>query len=44
MKLGRAAVPNMYGLAKLLEHVGRAVGVPIGSLTIIATSGHIYEA
>jgi thymidylate synthase len=42
--VGRAAVPNMYGLARLMEHVGQAVGVPIGSLTIIATSGHIYEA
>jgi thymidylate synthase len=40
---GRAAVPNMYGLARLMEHVGQAVGVPIGSLTIVAASGHVYQ-
>lgn len=41
---GRAAVPNMYGLAKLMEHVGKEVNAPIGSLTIVAASAHVYES
>lgn len=40
---GRAAPANMYGIAKLMAHVGEAVGVPVGSLTIVAASGHIYQ-
>ena len=40
----RAAPCNMYGLAKLQEHVAKEVNVPMGSLTIIAASAHIYEA
>ena len=41
--VGRASVPNIYGLGKLQSHVADAVGVPTGSLTIIAASAHIYE-
>lgn len=44
MNYGRAAVPNMFGLAKLMEHVGNAVNVPMGSLTIVAASAHVYES
>lgn len=40
--VGRAAVPNMYGLAKLQEHVAKKVNVQMGSLTIMAASAHIY--
>ena len=39
----RAAPANMYGLGRLLQHVGGAVGCLMGSLTIVAASGHIYE-
>lgn len=39
----RAAPANMYGLGKLQSHVADAVGVPTGSLTIIAASAHTYE-
>lgn len=41
--VGRAAVPNMYGLARLQSHVAGKVGVPMGSLTIVAASAHIYQ-
>lgn len=40
---GRAMVPNMYGLSKLLRYVADEVGMETGSLTCIAASGHIYE-
>jgi len=42
--VGRAAVPNMYGLARLQEHVAKEVNVPMGNMTIMAASAHIYEA
>jgi thymidylate synthase len=34
---------NMYGLAKLLEYVGKAVNVETGSITTIGASAHIYK-
>ena len=39
----QAAPANMYGLARLLSYVSERVGVPAGSLTIFAASGHVYE-
>jgi len=30
-------------LAKLQEHVAKEVNVPMGSLTIIAASAHVYQ-
>ena len=41
--IGRAWVPNVYGLGQLMKHVADEVGVPIGSLTTISASAHIYE-
>jgi thymidylate synthase len=43
--VGRAAVPNMYGIAKLMEHITKEVGFgfPVGSLTIVAVSAHVYS-
>lgn len=41
--VARAGPANMYGLAKLMEHVGQQVGVATGSLTVVAASAHIYE-
>jgi thymidylate synthase len=40
----RAWVPNVYGLGQLMKHVACEVGVPVGSLTTISASAHIYEA
>ncbi len=41
--LQRAWPANVYGLWKLQEYVGNAVGVPLGSITTISASAHIYE-
>lgn len=41
--VAQAAPQNIYGLAKLMEYVAEAVGVEVGSLTIMATSAHIYQ-
>lgn len=39
----RAWPCNVYGIAKLMHHVADEVGVPVGSLTTISCSAHIYE-
>lgn len=41
--VGQAAVPNMYGLWKLLCYVAQEAGMEPGSLTIMAVSAHCYE-
>lgn len=40
--IGRAWVPNVYGLGQLMKHVSEQVGVPVGSLTTVSCSAHIY--
>ena len=39
----RAAPANLYGLGRLLLHVAGQVGADVGSLTVVAASGHVYE-
>lgn len=39
----RAWPCNVYGIGRLMQHIGDAVGVPVGSLTIVAASAHVYE-
>jgi thymidylate synthase len=41
--LQRAAPCNMFGLAKLMEYVAGEIGVPVGSLSIVAVSAHVYQ-
>ena len=41
--IGRAWCPNLYGLNKLLEYVGKEAGMRPGSITTISASAHIYE-
>ncbi len=40
----RAWVPNLYGLNRLLQYVGKETGMEPGSITTISASAHIYEA
>ena len=41
--VGRAMIPNLYGLNRLLCHVAEHAGMTTGSLTCIAASAHVYE-
>ena len=34
---------NVYGLAKLMEHIAQAVGAEVGSLTTHSVSAHVYQ-
>jgi thymidylate synthase len=34
---------NLYGLARVLEHVSREVGATPGSISTLSSSAHIYE-
>jgi thymidylate synthase len=40
--IARAWVPNVYGIGQLMKYIGDEVGVPVGSLTTISCSAHIY--
>jgi len=40
--ISRAYIPNVYGLGQLMKHIADEVGVPVGSLTTISASAHIY--
>jgi thymidylate synthase len=39
----RAWPCNVYGIGRLMAHIGDKVGIPVGSLTTISCSAHIYE-
>lgn len=39
----QAGVPNAWGLCRLAEYVARALGWPVGRLTICSLSGHVYD-
>ena len=41
--VGRAMVPNVYGLSKLLDHVAEQTWMKSGSLTCMTASAHVYE-
>lgn len=41
--IGKAAVPNAYGLLHLQEHVAQKCKLKMGTLTITSVSAHIYE-
>ncbi len=40
--LERAWPCNVYGIGRLMQHIADEVGVPVGSLTTMSASAHIY--
>jgi thymidylate synthase len=43
LDFGKKAYGNLVELARLQEHVGGEVGIPLGRLVIHAKSAHVYE-
>jgi thymidylate synthase len=43
LDFGKKAYGNLVELARLQEAVARELGLPVGQLTVLVKSAHVYE-